>query len=380
MNVSKKRVRILLKNNDTKLLVKKIKIHLFTNKNFMIGLVLFVLLSLSCVSCTSTNKLKNINDTISINDINNQNSENDSNDEIPKEITASEESKVQSPDDSDKTTNVEVSNLDKVVSAAVLKNYQDEYYFSDFATEAHTILKVVEEGDFITAYAMALYLEFKLEGDSLSVSRGSHSPTAITFEKLKNGEYEVTEFWTPKDGSYFSITIKEKFPEEIHDAVFDMVGGYIKHDQSCYEQAIQQEGVNGDAIITSLLNTIASSQEISSRPDEYIIKDQIEYRDLLFYGNYTLSYCFKLFEQGEQKGLKGDIMALICQDIMGIKGEALLSEVEYNNGQEWYDDLKRSALSLKQQYGMDQMEQMYPSSWLLLKLIESTKSKENIIN
>ena len=37
----------------------------------------------------------------------------------------------------------------------------------------------------------------------------------------------------------------------------------------------------------------------------YIDAHPIEYREMIYYGNYTLQYCFALLEQGNQTGLEG---------------------------------------------------------------------------
>ncbi|MEM5816468.1 MAG: hypothetical protein AAGU16_01210, partial [Desulfitobacterium hafniense] len=64
-----------------------------------------------------------------------------------------------------------------------------------------------------------------------------------------------------------------------------------------------------------------------------------EYRTLVYYGSYTLEYCFDLFAQGGQRGLEGHIMAAACRDIMMAKG-ASFDDMLYNTGQDWYDSIK----------------------------------------
>jgi hypothetical protein len=70
-----------------------------------------------------------------------------------------------------------------------------------------------------------------------------------------------------------------------------------------------------------------------SNPLAYIQTHQVEYRKLIYYGQYTLRYCSTLFEQGGQTGLEGHIMAMACREILG----AVKDDVLYNTGQEWYD-------------------------------------------
>jgi len=68
----------------------------------------------------------------------------------------------------------------------------------------------------------------------------------------------------------------------------------------------------------------------------YIEAHSIDFRELVYYGRYTLDYCFDLFEKGGQTGLEGQIMASACRDIMTIWGETVV-EGDYDTGQEWYD-------------------------------------------
>ena len=51
---------------------------------------------------------------------------------------------------------------------------------------------------------------------------GSHVPTVITAKRTgKHGHYELVEYWTPRDGSYYAKDIKEKFPWYLHVKALD---------------------------------------------------------------------------------------------------------------------------------------------------------------
>ncbi|MDF2839193.1 MAG: hypothetical protein K0S60_896, partial [Evtepia sp.] len=209
-------------------------------------------------------------------------------------------------------TNVDASsdrsNLNICVANAIMDENTKQYHKSDLSTEAHTVLKTVERGNTTTVYAMALYIEFKYDSDGFSDVGGSHMPVAIAFEKNAAGEYTLKEYWIPKDGSYYAPSIKEKFPTEIYEDALDTQKYILSETQVCYAKAIEYGKINTDAILTKLISTICSSTAEASNPDAYMKAHPIEYRELLYYGDYTLNYAYSKFLKGGQTDLQGHIM------------------------------------------------------------------------
>lgn len=263
---------------------------------------------------------------------------------------------------------IDRADLDTCVSDAILTANIASTRTGEFAAEAHTVLKTVENGGTTTVYAMALYLEFSYEGSGISETGGSHMPVAITFEKNAAGEYELKEYWTPQDGSYYAPSIREKFPADVQNDAIDTQKYIMAHTQSCYEKAIRHGNVNLDDEIALLIETIVSSPAHMSDPGAYIKAHYVEYRQLLYYGKYTLRYCFALFEQGGQGGLESHIMALACQDILGAEEHIGLTA---KTGQKWYDAFKEAAVNMRRQNGDDFMEKNMPGSWLLLQMLDA---------
>lgn len=264
---------------------------------------------------------------------------------------------------------VDRTNLDACVADAILT--ANTHHKSDFAAEAHTVLKTVESASTTTVYAMALYQEFGYAGSGFFETSGSHMPVAITFEKNAAGEYELKEYWTPQDGSYYAPSIKEKFPSDIYKDALDTQKYIVAHIQSCYEQAIEYGNVPVAGHLAKLVETICSSPAEASNSWAYIDAHPIEYREMIYYGNYTLRYCFTLFEQGGQTGLDGHIMASACRDILG-KEEDI--DLLANTGQDWYDAFKKQAENLRAKHGDDYMKKNKPGSWLLLQMLAATNN------
>ena len=269
------------------------------------------------------------------------------------------------------TTSIDRTDLDACVSDAVLTANTDQYYNCDFAAEAHTVFKTVENDSTTTVYAMALYMKFGYAGSGFFETGGSHMPVAITFEKNIAGEYELTEYWIPQDGSGYAPSIKEKFPQDIYEDALNTQKYVMSHTQSCYEQAIEYGKINVDYEITKLIEMITSSPAQMSNPQAYIEEHTNQYRELIYYGTHTLRYCFSLFEQGGQIGLKGHIMALACRDILG--EEEYFHHPVTKTGQDWYDAFKAFAENQRRQNGDDYMKKNKPGSWLLLQMLEEAQ-------
>ena len=144
--------------------------------------------------------------------------------------------------------------------------------------------------------------------------------------------------------------------------------------QICYVEATMNYGsADNYSTIDSLINTIAATPANSSDVQSHIDENFVDYRQLIYYSDFTLRYCFDAFNHGGQTGLKGAIMAMACQDIMSVRMENLLEDQDYSNGQEWYDALKQKALELKEQYSDDKIKDVYPSIWLLLQMRNSAE-------
>ncbi len=256
--------------------------------------------------------------------------------------------------------------LDQCVSDAILSANKGEFPLGGYAVEAHTNLKTVEDADTVTVYAMALYLEFDLSGGGCAETGGSHMPVAVTFTKNSAGEYELKEYWTPRDGTYYAASIKERFPSDIYEDAMDTQKYVTAQIQACYEQAIRYGRVDTDKFAAGLLEAVVSSPAEASDPNAYIKAHEGEYRKLIYCGKYTLRYCFARFEKGGETGLAGAVMASACREILGTEDIA----AQTATGQEWYNAFKEHVLNLRDQVGSGVMEKAYPNSSVLLQELE----------
>lgn len=224
----------------------------------------------------------------------------------------------------------------------------------------------------ITYYGWALYNEYRVTDNGLKTVGGGHVPVALSFDLDERG-YTLTEYWEPGDGSYYVQDIREKFPAHIVEDGMDSQKFILQQTQECYAQAVASTGLDTEKVIGSLLETICSSPALSSNPGDYIEEHSIEYRELTYYGRYTLKYCFAQFEEGGETGLAGHIMAQACEDIAVGWGEDPLVFSQPDNGvftgQMWYSAFKNNALSLLEQYREIELAERYPASYLLLSML-----------
>lgn len=253
--------------------------------------------------------------------------------------------------------------LETAVSRAILEHNRDNYRAGQFATEAHTILGVTEHGfgnkpsnaangsnvyfNNVTVYAMALYTEFDFKDEVPEIVGGSHMPVAITFQVESEDHqqpgsglnYKLLEYWEPKDGADNGPSIKERFPKNIVDDAMNTQKYVVAHSIACYEKALAYKNHDVQSMkpeIERLIKEICSSPKAASSPAAYIEAHTLEYRTLIYYGDYTLDYAFNRFAKGGETGLEGHIMAAACRDILKAKG-LYLQEGTYNTGQDWYE-------------------------------------------
>jgi hypothetical protein len=177
--------------------------------------------------------------------------------------------------------------------------------------------------------------------------------------------YTLTEYWEPRDGSYYAPDIRERFPAHIAEDALNNQKFILQQMQECYTWAVLSTNLNTDKVIGSLIETICSGPALSSNPGDYIEEHPIEFRELTYYGRYTLKYCFTEFLKGGQTGLPGHIMRAAMDDIAPEAQLKLYAET----GQEYFDAWKDAAISVGEQHDMEWIETHQPAIYLLLQMI-----------
>ena len=163
----------------------------------------------------------------------------------------------------------------------------------------------------LTLYGNALYLGFSVEDGILHQTEGSNIPVAITFSCEEEG-YELVEYWQPGDGTYYAPDIRAKFPAEAAELALSDQPYLLSQFQLCYAQAVEESGVDPDVAIEAYLQELASEPSTSSNPQDYLEANPVAYRELTYYGAYTVAYCTA---QGDRSDLMGQLMQILLDEL-----------------------------------------------------------------
>ncbi len=250
-----------------------------------------------------------------------------------------------------------VSALSQAIRSAILQKKKGSYSrVYDFACCDFAMLEVITDSPAtdssaytVTCYGWALYLQFLVSDNGLDVMGGCHIPTVLTFT-VNQDHYILEEYWEPRDGSYFALDIQNKFPSHLAGDGIDSQKFIIQQQQSCYSQAVRGTLLDTDKVIRQLLDALCSGPGASFNPQTVSGQNNTEYRELIKYGEYTLSYCLNQFDRGGETDLNGKIMAFLCEELLQTRGILPLDAADAVTGQLWYDTLYAHASNLVNPY------------------------------
>lgn len=172
-----------------------------------------------------------------------------------------------------------------------------------------------EENDAeLTVYGFARYMEADTDESGIYERLGFHMPLALTYD-IGGGEYLLKDYWQPEDGSYYAPSIRDKFPKNIADLAIDTQSTVYWQTADCYAQVISLSGLDTEAVIQGLLDKICTPG-VSSSVDDYIDNASLEFRELLYYGQYTVDFYNK--HEAGQKTLYSEVLAAACEKINAI--------------------------------------------------------------
>ncbi|MBQ8814022.1 MAG: hypothetical protein IJZ85_05985 [Lachnospiraceae bacterium] len=100
--------------------------------------------------------------------------------------------------------------LQVFIDCEIANHNQSEKSVDNFCCLDWEVLGRERFGSRTTVYLWALYQEYSYD-NGLEVEAGSHMPVVITVD-YDGYNYELVEYWTPRDGSYWVEDIRGKFP------------------------------------------------------------------------------------------------------------------------------------------------------------------------
>lgn len=105
------------------------------------------------------------------------------------------------------------------LDCSIAEHYGSEKTADNYICVDYRILGTKSSGNQTTVYAWVLYKEYSFNGEP-KAEVGVHVPAAVTAKKEGNN-YVLTEYWVPRDGSYYADDIKEKFPFYLRGKALD---------------------------------------------------------------------------------------------------------------------------------------------------------------
>ncbi len=129
-----------------------------------------------------------------------------------------------------------ISILDEDLQLFLNSQVEERYKTDDdeniFFTSSFEILDVKETNSDITVYAWILSQEYSCNDGILYEKSGSQIPTIITVKKNGNN-YELLEYWEPRDGSLYTDDIKAKFPKFLWWKVLYTENSLLRQEAEC---------------------------------------------------------------------------------------------------------------------------------------------------
>ncbi|MEG2083377.1 MAG: hypothetical protein RRY38_02125, partial [Oscillospiraceae bacterium] len=104
--------------------------------------------------------------------------------------------------------------LGEALSAAVLE-VNTVRRQGEFAAETHEVLGMVDGGNAVTVYAVAMWRDYDLGRDGKpSLVSQTQSPVAVTFSSSVDG-YALADYWTPEGVDMRESELQESYPAQL---------------------------------------------------------------------------------------------------------------------------------------------------------------------
>ena len=133
------------------------------------------------------------------------------------------------------TTSTDLSaGMSAFIEEQILEHHRSMYKSGEFSCADFQVLGKANKKNPITVYMWVLYQEYTTNNGIIENISGAHIPTVITFWDY-DGQYELVEYWEPRDGAYYAEDIRNNFPLRLYAKAIDSQR-YIKKQQSACDQ------------------------------------------------------------------------------------------------------------------------------------------------
>ncbi len=118
-----------------------------------------------------------------------------------------------------------------------------------FSAVSYDLMRIEEQESKTTIYAWILFAEYRYDNGVIIEESAAHTPTVITVKK-NSEEYELVEYWTPRDGTYYRDDIKNKFPKDLWSQALDSQSTIEKQSLECDKSAKKYFEHSGIGVLT----------------------------------------------------------------------------------------------------------------------------------
>ncbi len=128
--------------------------------------------------------------------------------------------------------------MSSFIEEQIMQHHHGLYTSGEFYCADFQVLGTKRDKENTTVYMWVLYQEYNKENGNIKEVSGAHIPIAITIRQTApNGQYELVEYWEPREGSHYVKDIREKFPWYLHGKALDSQR-YIQSQQAeCQQKA-----------------------------------------------------------------------------------------------------------------------------------------------
>ncbi|MBR2043464.1 MAG: M56 family metallopeptidase [Clostridia bacterium] len=170
--------------------------------------------------------------------------------------------------------------LQVLIDTSIAEHNESEYTKDNFIVVDYKIMDIDNSFNETSVYMWVLYMEYSCKDGVLTNEAGAHIPTVITAKKNGN-KYELVEYWTPRDGSYYASDIKDKFPRRLWSDALDSQQYIDEQTAKCERDAKLYFGIskgdNSQTVTENLINgTIFFYNEPTAENTTAIIENIVQ--------------------------------------------------------------------------------------------------------
>ena len=259
---------------------------------------------------------------------------------------------------------VGTDHLDDAISQAILDHYEPTVKGSTRIQayeilDTQTVCGVAAAGgdggnrELMVVCALTRYEEHTRD----SILAQQTIPAVLTFEITAEG-YQLLSYETPRPGDHYQADLEKlltkaslaRLKKEEYDLIWKLADDCAYHQTALSITLQQKEQEALENKLEELVTAICASPAQSSNPGDYVAAHPAEFAQAREAGLDALGWCFGQFAKGDQIGLRGHVMALLCQSIILDCGEGCQTE-GYLTGQDWFDAFADEARVLREELG-----------------------------